>query len=156
MLKDLPLQYFETVSGPLADIMEITNPGMGGRPQQVHQGIYITPLNWDHVIHQEIIEEWPDFKPIPHAEQPYLHCYGVCDHWSQVLAAGLQLLTDPRNFVILLHPVVKTEQPASGGWRWHKWGPYIGMYQKQVEAHEYIADTPDVEVVYCYHIYHIR
>jgi hypothetical protein len=48
-----------------------------------------------------------------------------------------------------LTEVRKDDQPKQGGWRWHKWGPYIGTHEKQFE---YLADEEGIERVFCYHI----
>lgn len=76
---------------------------------------------------------------------------GVADSWQQVLlkAPVLQQSMD-RKFIVTVTPIIKSEQPASGGWRWHKWGPYIGNYEPTTE---YLYDEPDIEKVYVYHIY---
>jgi hypothetical protein len=46
--------------------------------------------------------------------------------------------------------VIKANQSHEGGWRWHKWGEYIGKYEPQ---YEYLYDEPEIEKVYVYHIY---
>lgn len=79
-------------------------------------------------------------------------CYGVCDNYQQILKKCKELKNPNRNFVISLMPIEKKTQPEDGGWRWHKWGPYIG---KQKPTHEYIYDEPKIEKVYCYHIYEL-
>jgi hypothetical protein len=59
--------------------------------------------------------------------------FGVCDRWEQIVKTWPELLTDPRHFVIGLAEVRRDEQPAWGGWRWHKWGEYIGDFEPQQE-----------------------
>jgi len=85
---------------------------------------------------------WPDCGP----EQS---SYGVCDDWSQVVEQAPSLLTDSRKFVIFIGEVVRAEQPEWGGWRWHKWGPYIGTKNPQ---HEYLYHDRDIDRVFCYRI----
>lgn len=92
------------------------------------------------VLKQSIDEDWPDD-------------FGVCDHWSQVIERWPELLTDPRRFVVTVTPIRKTDQTASGGWRWHKWGEYIGTKDPQ---YEYLYDEPDIDVVYVFHILEVR
>jgi len=93
----------------------------------------------------------------PYDEYPNLinlSPYGVCDHYKQVIE-NEPLLSDEiydREFVVFITPVKKSDQPESGGWRWHKWGPYIGDYEPQAE---YLYDEPEIEQVYVYHIYEI-
>lgn len=75
--------------------------------------------------------------------------YGVCDNVEQVLEQCPELITSDRQFLITLTRVTKSEQ-EEGGWRWHKWGAYIGTQNPQCE---YLIDEPDIEEVFCYHIY---
>lgn len=90
------------------------------------------------------------------AEYPVLGAigpYGVCDTYDQILEQCPELKDDPaRAFVIFLCKVSKDDQPSSGGWRWHKWGEYIGTHKPECE---YLYDEPVVEAVFCYHIYEI-
>ena len=76
--------------------------------------------------------------------------YGVADNIEQILRKYKSLLNSPDEVVLTIHPVLKKDQPESGGWRWHKWGEYIGT---QEITTEYIADEPLIEMVYCFHIY---
>jgi hypothetical protein len=77
--------------------------------------------------------------------------YGVCDKWTQVVKQCANLnLSDDIPYVLFVSPVRKSEQSKSGGWRWHKWGEYIGSQHRECE---YLYDEPHVERVYCYHIY---
>lgn len=80
-------------------------------------------------------------------------CYGVCDHYSQILDQEPLIQQSPdRKFVIAVSPIVKANQEPSGGWRWHKWGEYIGKHNPQ---HEYLYNEPDINLVYVYHVYEI-
>ena len=64
------------------------------------------------------------------------------------------IVTDERPFVVGFTKVVKAEEPWDGGWRWHKWGEYIG--DKTPEC-EYIVDEgPDITEVYCYSICEVK
>ncbi|MCW4050515.1 MAG: hypothetical protein NWE89_12355 [Candidatus Bathyarchaeota archaeon] len=76
--------------------------------------------------------------------------FGVCDNVDQLLAACPELEALGREFVVTVTVVRKAEQPAEGGWRWHKWGEYIGTQNPQCE---YIHDEPEIEEVLCFHIY---
>jgi hypothetical protein len=76
--------------------------------------------------------------------------YGVCDNVEQLLQACPELEASERKFVITLTSVRKEAQHASGGWRWGKWGPYIGTQNPQCD---YLYDEPYIEQVYCYRIY---
>ena len=58
-----------------------------------------------------------------------------------------------RNFVILLHPFFREDQPESGGWRWHKWGEYIGKFDSKCE---YLYDEDGIDFVYAFSILEIK
>jgi hypothetical protein len=78
-------------------------------------------------------------------------CYGVCDNHEQILEQNPELSDPSRQFVITLTPVVKANQSPDSGWRWHKWGEYIGTQNRS--GCEYLYDEPEIEQVFCYHVY---
>lgn len=62
-----------------------------------------------------------------------------CDHFQKVLD---------------LHPVIATSpKPRRYGWRWCKWGEYIGDYTPD---HEYLYDEEGIEEVFVYQIIRIK
>jgi hypothetical protein len=79
--------------------------------------------------------------------------YGVCDSLDQFLAhpLGQWLAASERRFTISFTCVRKADQTPDGGWRWHKWGEYIGEKSPQ---YEYLYDEgPEIKAVYCFHVY---
>ena len=79
--------------------------------------------------------------------------YGVADNVEQVLSHFKEELDDPDTaYIIGAFWVTKNGQPI-GGWRWEKWGPYIG---KQEPLAQYIRDEPVIESVLVYHLYRIE
>ncbi len=83
----------------------------------------------------------------------YVSQYGVCDSPEQfLLQLGDFLNKDSRKFCVSFTEINKSERNSEGDWRWHKWGPYIGV---QEPTTEYIYDEPVIERVYCYHIYEV-
>jgi len=76
--------------------------------------------------------------------------YGVCDDVEQLLKACPELEAPGREFVVTVTVIRKADEPAEGGWRWHKWGEYIGTQNPQCQ---YIHDEPKIEGVLCFHIY---
>ncbi len=79
--------------------------------------------------------------------------YGVCDNYKQVLDKYKTILIDPnKDYVVGLCTVDRIKQPPEGGWRWHKWGEYIGT---QNPKHEYLYDDTHIDRVFCFHIYEI-
>lgn len=75
---------------------------------------------------------------------------GVCDSWEQVLEKYPEIKESSNRFCMSVTPIVKAKQSVTGGWRWHKWGEYIGT---QNPEHEYLYDEKDIEIIYCFHIY---
>ena len=49
------------------------------------------------------------------------------------------------------------QEPGEGGWRWHKWGPYIGKHDIQCEylADEDLSDI-DQKYVVVFHIFEFK
>ena len=82
----------------------------------------------------------------------YYWYFGVADNIEQVIdfynknECGLF----SGNHVISYFEVRKS---PTCGWRWHKWGPYIGTQEPQCE---YLADEPEIEKVICFSIYKVR
>lgn len=79
---------------------------------------------------------------------------GVADNLDQVKAHFREFIDDPvRQYVVSLVRMRKAEQPEHGGWRWHKWGEYIGTQQPMCE---YLYDEPVIEEVCVFDIYEVR
>lgn len=116
---------------------------VNGRPsetKEVRPGVYeIGHFGGSHFLPQ--YEQYPELPVGP---------YGVCDSLEQLLAACPELEGPDRKFVVTLTRVRKDQQPESGGWRWHKWGDYIGTKNPQ---HEYLYHEPEIDEVLCFHIY---
>lgn len=121
--------------------------------EEVIPGIYITGTSSHYFFQDDIIESWESFCVDDNYEENYRSNFGICDNYEQILKEypELQEYTD-RNFVVLMTPIYKDEQEPRGGWRWHKWGEYIG---DKKPTHEYLYDEPDIEMVYVYHIYEV-
>lgn len=91
------------------------------------------------------------FKPTYHKVQ-----YGVADSIEQIKEYYKEEIQDPnKKYFITATPVYqdKEKKESNGGWRWHKWGEYIGNLDPQCE---YLDDEDfgdDFEYVICFHIY---
>ncbi len=85
-----------------------------------------------------------------HPELKNLDPSGVCDNYEQIFEKESMLQQSERKFLITLHEIIRAEQPPRWGWRWKKWGKYIGEHDPQ---HEFIYDEAEIDIVYCYHIY---
>lgn len=79
--------------------------------------------------------------------------YGVCDYPNQVVEKYPILKEHPAKFFISFVRIRRDEQSEDGGWRWHKWGDYIGTRKPQCE---YIHDEPEIEEVYTFSIYELE
>lgn len=102
------------------------------------------------------------FDNITVMQKPYPSCelhelagsYGVCDNINQVLDKYKAVVDNPHNqIVITLSSIKKSEQDPNGGWRWHKWGEYIGTHKIK---HEYLYDEEGIEEVLCFHILSVK
>ena len=123
----------------------------GGKATKLGTGLYQNPDNWfggDMTI-------WGknDFDR-SYVDIGELSACGVCDSPEQFKADHLQtVIDDPRPFVVFFTHVHKEPENRGrgGGWRWHKWGPYIGKGQPEME---YLDDEDGfADGIYCYHIY---
>jgi len=80
--------------------------------------------------------------------------YGVADNIQQVLEYYAS--RDPKiykgNHVIFINKVKQNPDEPCSGWRWHKWGKYIGYQNPQCE---YLNDETDIEEVVCFSIYKV-
>ena len=113
----------------------------------IETGIYeIGHFSFDKICIDKIKNNWFEFEN-------YFNSYGVCDNYKQILEQCPELKESDRKYVISITPIEKSKQPELGGWRWHKWGPYIG---EQKPEHEYLYDESNIDKVYVYHIHEIN
>lgn len=78
--------------------------------------------------------------------------YGVCDSPEQLLEHLPHLAEDPEAYMVAMVEIRRDRQSDRGGWRWHKWGPYIGTQNPQ---HEYLYDEKHIDSVFTYHVYRV-
>ena len=106
---------------------------------------------FDSPEHTLLREEYQ--KASEEQSKNFPHDYGVCDYPEQVLEKFPKLAEDPRRFMITCQRVTKSSQ-EDGGWRWHKWGEYIG--DKNPKS-EYLKDEDDsISEVYIFHVLQLR
>lgn len=126
---------------PKADA--ITTMLFGGMATQLECGAWlITHFNSNSMVPKEW-DDWNDW----YVDDNVIDQYGVADTAEQVMAHFEPIDAE---MVIFVTPVVKAHEPSSGGWRWHKWGTYIGTKKPTAE---YLHDEPEIEQVYCFHGY---
>jgi len=119
----------------------VASVNKSGATRKIKKGIY-------EVGHFGSSNFLPGYAGRP--EDLSISAYGVCDNEDQVIEKCPELQDEEREFVITLTRVEKANEPPYGGWRWHKWGPYIGTHKPE---HEYLYDEEGIERVFVYHIY---
>lgn len=78
----------------------------------------------------------------------HYHKYiGVADDTNQIVEYMEK--TGFSNCVVFITPIYKDQQTPTGGWRWHKWGQYIGKHKI---TSEYLYDEPDIDQVLVWEI----
>jgi len=83
----------------------------------------------------------------------FISSYGVADNIDQIINLYAPQIMDPdKRYIITLTPVFqdKSNRGKGGGWRWHKWGEYIGTLQPQCEYLDDEDFTEDFKYVLCY------
>lgn len=143
MLKSAILRQYNT-----DDFLSVINNllGGGGPIVEIETGIYLCP---HHNFGNDILNQKEDYFDFEN-----LSSYGVSDNIEQVKEKYSKWLNNKDlNFCISFTLVSKNEQSETGGWRWHKWGNYIGTKKPK---HEYLFNEDDsINEVYCFHIYQI-
>lgn len=82
-------------------------------------------------------------------QKPACIDYGVSDNLCQILNWCRERNIDGQ-VCIRATPIFRDAQPHGGGWRWHKWGDYIGT---KTPTEEYLSDEAEIEFVYAFTIY---
>lgn len=116
--------------------------------EMVQGGYFIAPLNTDQLVKPYTVGETWDLtiKGIG----TYGASYFVDDSPERFISEyGAILRDDPRRFIVFFTPIIKADQPPEGGWRWHKWGEYLGI---GTPTTEYLFDEPKFERVYVGHV----
>lgn len=124
-------------------------------------GIYeINGFNFDHIITDFTDWRVPTWRQHIGADgnltedfkRGSISSYGVADNVEQIKNHFKLCIESDSPFVISYTTIVKKNEPKSGGWRWHKWGEYIGEQNPQCE---YLADEPEIDYVLVFHGYHL-
>lgn len=129
---------------------------------QEELGIFYTnSFNFNHEFSDtnfKIVDDYPTFSDdgsvLSDDEWGGLSSYGIADNVEQVKARFANVIANPDTLVcISMTPVFKKAQPEHGGWRWHKWGSYIGVQNPQ---REYLYDEPEIDMVLIFHVYVVK
>lgn len=122
--------------------------GNGQEDVEIETGVYsVGHHNFGNSIF--IKDDWPKLVD---KDGEYFGSFGVCDSLDQVFEQCPMIKKSDTKYCISLTEVTKDTQSPEGGWRWHKWGSYIG---NQNPTTEYLYDEPEIKSVYCYSIYAI-
>ena len=93
--------------------------------------------------------EWEDFM-FTVDEGEGIPAFGVCDSVEHFLEKFGDLIEkSPHHYAVGFTHVLKADQPPRGGWRWHKWGPYIGTHEPR---HEYLYDEEGIDGVWTFSV----
>ncbi len=135
--------------------------------KRLDQGIYLTNShNFETIIenftslniiervsHINIEGDWVSYGKLD-MDNYLCAVYGVADNIEQIKKLYEPVIFNKKcQAVISVCEVDKAKQPERGGWRWHKWGEYIGIHEITCE---YIKDEPIVEKVLCFHLHLIE
>lgn len=85
--------------------------------------------------------------------------YGVADNITQIKKHFKKYINDKNEkYIIAINPIFQHKEHAGegDGWRWHKWGPYIGKLNPQCEYLDDEEFGDDFQYVLCFDIYKIK
>lgn len=145
---------------PYSDVMEnlddkYTKIETDYRSTDEFSSVYVCHLNANYDL-----ERMTNYQEKKNFDSPIYWCdYGVADNASQVLDYYYSLYEQNKEymkeqrFIIMLTPIFKEDQPENGGWRWHKWGQYIGKFEPE---NEYLFDETGIDYVYCFKILEVK
>jgi hypothetical protein len=136
-------QVMDSALDPLLAMIAMVN-GRDSGVRRLQEGIYEIGHFGSSRFLGEGYEQYPELGEFG--------SYGVCDGVGNLIDKITTLQSPDREFVVTLTKVERDQsnKGQGGGWRWHKWGEYIGA---QEPTTEYLDDEPLIESVYCYHVY---
>jgi hypothetical protein len=141
MLIDLPVHMFnfdQVMVRVFAKMNGVEEPKVARVAQGVYDNTLGFPHNFSHLLPKLDYED----------EYPGRLSYGVADSWEQVLNYDIikeEYVDSARRFVMAFEHLRKDKDT---GWRWHKWGQYIGVQSPQCE---YLSEEPIIEEVITFH-----
>ena len=105
----------------------------------IYEAINYQGLNFFSMVKYKIVKDENGFD---------VETSGVCDNINQILHNYHTLLIDANKlFVIVTHKIYQNDQPSKMGWRWKKFGPYIGEHDIENE-YLYNDDLSDINQEY--------
>lgn len=127
-------------------LCDIQNPtGLKKITTGIYEGYFYH--NIDEIKQYPYFNSIEDFKKLN-----FLEPFGVCDSYKDIERVYKKhpIYINPDKCCIILSPIKKTE---NSGWRWHKWGTYIGK-QKRIGC-EYLKDELHIDEIKLFHFYKI-
>ncbi len=120
------------------------------RSERLYEGVYRS--NWWNFELEFRGRQYFEFD-YPKSLPDDFSCYGVCDSPEQLMEKLPNTVKSGPKFYVVSMVRLRKDEQEEGGWRWHKWGEYIGTQNPQCE---YLKDEPDIEEVWTYHVYELR
>jgi len=98
--------------------------------------------NWNLITHEDFNKG--AFKKAKKIQTPY----GVADNVEQIKKFFKTAIKSKDKLFVISYFELNKKEETKGGWRWHKWGEYIGVQKPQCE---YLVDEPIIEKVLVFH-----
>lgn len=172
VLKNAAKEYPGSVAARIVMFEEV---GLMGAVERIEQGFYWAsnfgnllrdfgyeiqdyPTCDSHTQWLAAIDKWiangrvPSEHPGLFPDDSWPNSYGVADTLDQVKEYLRPFIEHPtRTFIVSMDKVVRNPENRGrgGGWRWHKWGPYIGTFEPQCE---YLDDEEGIDQVLLFHV----
>jgi hypothetical protein len=119
---------------------------------RLERGVYVCGLNLNFIV--DMLSTQKEVHDYKSREFNANYGYGVADNLSQIKERFAKYWTVPdRQFFLALTIMRKNEMDSEGGWRWHKWGEYIGTQEPQCE---YLYDEPVIKRAVCFHFHEVE
>lgn len=90
-----------------------------------------------------------NMKIFSYLKEHGLHSFGVADSIEQIQRYLEKVETLPEKFIVIMTPVYRKDEPSFGGFRFHKWGKYIGNHTIE---QEYFYDHKEMDVLYTFRV----
>lgn len=135
---------------------------------EVQDGVYDAGLNFNHFIddftghkvRNDVLKIKNDSTVVTYEDQrkpdyewdfgDSISTYGVADNIEQVLEHIKCSIESDVPICVSFCTISKDEQPERDGWRWEKWGEYIGT---QTPTCQYLADEELIDEVIVFEVH---
>lgn len=151
--------------GTIYTIKDMIEHNMFDIPQSrtTYPYIAVSDLNYKHIL--DASKSFPyksyqsKYQSTPIIEDALSWTYGVADNLDQIheyitktvksIQKDYNSPSDEVFILVTVTPIFKNDQPSTHGWRWHKWGEYIGIREPKCE---YLYDEPEIDTVFVFGI----